>query len=95
LPAIDLTELDGLPPAYRAEAEGRWEDAATLWAELGSRYPEGLAWARSGTREGLARAITCFEEQGAPRAAERARSLSRSQDDTTPRDSRAAARAHR
>jgi DNA-binding SARP family transcriptional activator len=84
LPALDSEEVEGLPPPYRAEAEGRWEDAAAIWSELGSRYAEGLAWARSGTLDGLARAVTCFEEQGAVRAAERARSLLRVQSRTKP-----------
>jgi DNA-binding SARP family transcriptional activator len=75
LPGLDPKKAKGLAAPYRAEAEGRWEDAAAMWSELGSRYNEALAWARSGTQDGLARAVTCFEQQGAARAAERARTL--------------------
>ncbi len=77
LPVLEPGEVEGLVGPCRAEAEGRWEDAAMLWSELGSRFAEGLAWARSGTREGLECAVACFEDQGAMRAAERARALLR------------------
>jgi len=87
-------ELGVLAAPYRAEAEGRWADAAARWSRLGSPYAEALALARSGTRDGLARAVTAFQEQGADRAAERARSLSRSQGWAPPRGRRATTVAH-
>ncbi len=95
LPDAEAAEAaDALEAPYRAEALRHWDEAAALWNQLGSPYAEALAWARSGTREGLARAVTAFQEQGADRAAERARSLSRAQGWAPPRGRRATTVAH-
>jgi DNA-binding CsgD family transcriptional regulator len=85
---------DSLAPPYRAEALRRWEEAAELWEALGSRYAAGLAWARSGTRENLARAAVRFDELGADGAAARVATLAREQGWSTPRGRRATTRAH-
>jgi DNA-binding CsgD family transcriptional regulator len=85
---------DTLPPPYRAEALRRWDEAAELWDALGSRYAAGLAWARSGTREGLTRAAVRFDELGARGAAARVATLARAHGWTTPRGRRETTRAH-
>jgi DNA-binding CsgD family transcriptional regulator len=85
---------DSLAPPYRAEALRRWDEAAELWEAIGSRYAAGLAWARSGTREGLSRAAVRFDELGAAGAATRARSIARAQGWTAPRGPRSQTRAH-
>jgi predicted ATPase/DNA-binding CsgD family transcriptional regulator len=85
---------DSLAPPYRAEALREWNEAADLWEALGSRYAAGLAWARSGTREGLARAAMRFDELGAGAASARVAALARARGWSTPRGRRATTRAH-
>jgi DNA-binding CsgD family transcriptional regulator/tetratricopeptide (TPR) repeat protein len=85
---------DSLAPPYRAEALREWNEAADLWEALGSRYAAGLAWARSGTREGLARAAVRFDELGAGAASARVAALARARGWSTPRGRRPTTRAH-
>ena len=85
---------DSLPGPFRLEALRRWEEAAAGWESLGSRYAAGLAWARSGTREGLAQATARFDELGAETAAARARAIARARGWSTPRGRRPTTRAH-
>jgi DNA-binding CsgD family transcriptional regulator len=85
---------DTLAPPYRAEALRRWEEAADLWEALGSSYAAGLAWARSGTQEGLTRAAVRLDELGARAAAARVAALARAEGWSTPRGRRATTRAH-
>jgi DNA-binding CsgD family transcriptional regulator len=84
----------GLAPPYALEVAGRWREAAQVWAELGSRFPEALALARSGTRDGLGDAALLFDGMGALTAAARARALSRAQGWAPPRGPHAATREH-
>ncbi|MGC4110874.1 MAG: LuxR C-terminal-related transcriptional regulator [Nocardioides sp.] len=85
---------DSLSPPYRAEALRRWDEAAELWDELGSRYAAGMARARGVTKEGLAAAAVRFDDLGADGAAARVAALARAQGWTTPRGRRATTRAH-
>lgn len=83
-----------LPDAFRLEALRQWDDAAVAWDKLGSPYAAGLAWARSGTRDGLTRAAVRFDELGAEGAGLRVAALARAQGWATPRGRRATTRAH-
>jgi DNA-binding CsgD family transcriptional regulator len=85
---------DSLPPAFRLEAMRQWDEAGELWETFGSRYSAGLAWARSGTSDGLARAAVRFDELGAEAAANRARAIARSHGWSAPRGRRSTTRAH-
>jgi DNA-binding CsgD family transcriptional regulator len=91
---VAAAEGGSLQLPHRAEACREWAEAATLWDELGSPYAAGLAWARSGTQEGLLRATERFDELGAAGAATRTRALSRAQGWSTPRGARSTTRAH-
>lgn len=84
----------GLAPPYALEVAGRWREAAQVWAELGSQFPEALALARSGTRDGLGDAALLFDGMGAVAAAARARALSRARGWAPPRGPHAATREH-
>jgi DNA-binding NarL/FixJ family response regulator len=72
----------------------RWDEAASVWDELGSPCAAALALARSGTEEGLAASAVRFDELGAGGAAARARALARSHGWSPPRAPRAATLAH-
>ncbi|MBV9923217.1 MAG: AAA family ATPase, partial [Pseudonocardia sp.] len=85
---------DSVAPPYRAEALRRWDEAADLWEALGSRYAAGLAWARSGTPAGLARAAARFDELGADAAVARVAALARARGWSTPRGRRATTKSH-
>ncbi len=85
---------DSLRGPCRLEALRRWDEAAEAWESLGSGYVAGLAWARSGTEEGLARAAARFDDLGSQVAAERARTLARASGWSAPRGRRATTRAH-
>jgi DNA-binding CsgD family transcriptional regulator len=95
LPDADAAEVaSSLATPYRAEALRRWDEAAHLWDELGSRFNGAMARARSGTREGLAEAAVRFDGLGLEAAATRARALAREQGWSTPRGRRATTKAH-
>lgn len=83
-----------LAPPFRAEAEGRWLDAAALWTSLDCPFDAGLALARAGTQDGLTKSVAVFESVGAQAAADRARALLRHAGWPVPRAARAATRAH-
>jgi DNA-binding CsgD family transcriptional regulator/tetratricopeptide (TPR) repeat protein len=86
--------IDRVAPPYAAELAGRWREAATLWARLGSPFDQGLALARGGQQEGLTEAVAIFEGIGATAASARARAELRANGWPAPRAPRATTREH-
>jgi ATP/maltotriose-dependent transcriptional regulator MalT len=84
-----------LAAPYAAELDGRHEEAAALWIELGCRYDAALALAGSGAPELLRRALEELQALGAvPAAAIVARRLREHGVTGLPRGPRAATRAN-
>ncbi len=81
----DVVVEEELAPPYAAERDGRWHDAAALWAELGCPFEQALALARSGEPDALREAVVLFDRLGTPAAAARARTLLRESGATVPR----------
>ncbi|WP_323101674.1 ATP-binding protein [Intrasporangium sp. YIM S08009] len=81
-------------PPYAAEHEGRWSEAADLWAELHSPFDQGLALARSGDRDLMTAAVGVFEGIGADAAASRVRTDLRARGWPAPRAARESTRRH-
>jgi len=88
---VDTTSL---APPYAAEREGRWEDAAELWAQLGCPFDRALALARGGGQPGLTEAVRQLDRLGAAAAAARARITLRAGGWPAPRTPRTAAHAN-
>jgi DNA-binding CsgD family transcriptional regulator/tetratricopeptide (TPR) repeat protein len=89
--AVDTTSL---APPYAAEREGRWQDAAELWAQLGCPFDRALALARGGGQPGLTEAVHQLDRLGAAAAATRARIILRAGGWPAPRTPRTAAHAN-
>ena len=85
LPADAVVDVGSLAPPFAAERDGRWAEAAELWAALGCPFDTALALARGGTREGLTEAARLFDRLGADAAAARARALLRASGWAAPR----------
>jgi DNA-binding CsgD family transcriptional regulator len=81
-------------PPYAAEHEGRWREAADLWATLHSPFDQGLALARSGDRDLMTAAVGVFEGIGADAAASRVRTDLRARGWPAPRAARESTRRH-
>jgi DNA-binding CsgD family transcriptional regulator/tetratricopeptide (TPR) repeat protein len=94
LPDEEATASGALPTPFQLEVTKDWAAAAEAWDTLGSPYAAGLAWARSGTEEGLARAAARFDELGDEATADRARARARLRGWSVPRGRRATTRAH-
>ena len=58
-----------LAEPYRQQAAGDWEQAASLWTQLGCRYQAALALFGSGQEAALREALAIFTELGAAAAA--------------------------
>ena len=79
---------DGVGPVaepFAAELAGEWRRAADLWTALGCPFDAGLALARSGDPELLARAVVVFEGVAARAAAARVRADLRAAGHVVPR----------
>ena len=94
LPANLKAGAEALAPPYLAELRSDWVEAARAWGDVGSPFARALAFARGGTREGLADAARAFDDLGAEAAAARARAISRAHGWSPPRGRRADTRAH-
>ncbi|MCK9825666.1 helix-turn-helix transcriptional regulator [Nocardioides cavernae] len=86
----------GVPvaPPYALEREGRWAEAAALWASLESPFEQALALARSGEVALLTDAVRLFDRQGATAAAARARTSLQALGAPVPRATRASSHPH-
>src|SRR5262249_53723720 len=51
-PKLDARAAAQLPPAHRAHVEGRWRDAADLWAAQGCPYEQAIALAQASAAGG-------------------------------------------
>src|SRR5580704_8952970 len=58
-----------LAEPYRQQIAGDWEQAASLWTQLGCRYEAALALLESGEEAGLRDALSIFTDLGATAAA--------------------------
>ena len=88
-PRRDLAE------PYRQQADGDWEQAASLWTQLGCRYEAALALLDSGQEAALREALSIFTDLGAAAAAGVTRHTMRELGiRSIPAGPRAATRAH-
>jgi DNA-binding CsgD family transcriptional regulator/tetratricopeptide (TPR) repeat protein len=55
---------------YRLQAAGDWQEAASVWAELGCPYEAALALLDSGEEAALRQAVALFDDLGAVAAAQ-------------------------
>ena len=84
-----------LADPYRHEVGGDWEQAASLWIQLGCRYEAALALLGSGQEAALREALSIFTELGAGPAAGVTRQAMRERGvRSIPAGPRAATRAH-
>ena len=84
-----------LAEPYRQQAGGDWEQAASLWAQLGCRYEAALALLESGQEAALRGALSIFIDLGAGAAAGVTRQAMRERGvHSIPAGPRAATRAH-
>ena len=84
-----------LAEPYQLQADGDWEQAASLWAQLGCRYEAALALLESGREAALRDALSIFIGLGAGAAAGVTRQAMRERGvHSIPAGPRAATRAH-
>ncbi len=84
-----------LAEPYRQQADGDWEQAASLWTQLGCRYEAALALLGSGQEAALRDALSIFSDLGAGAAAGVTRQAMRERGvRSIPAGPRAATRAH-
>ena len=84
-----------LAEPYRQQVDGDWEQAASLWTQLGCRYEAALALLESGQEAALRDALGIFTDLGAMAAAGVTRQAMRERGvRSIPAGPRAATRAH-
>lgn len=84
-----------LAEPYRQQIAGDWEQAASLWTQLGCRYEAALALLESGQEAALREALGIFTDLGAVAAAGVTRQAMRERGvRSIPAGPRAATRAH-
>jgi len=87
--------LGELAEPYRQQIDGDWEQAASLWTQLGCRYEAALALLGSGAEAALRDALGIFTDLGAMAAAGVTRQAMRERGvRSIPAGPRAATRAH-
>jgi DNA-binding CsgD family transcriptional regulator/tetratricopeptide (TPR) repeat protein len=92
-PALSPAALAQLPEAHRAHIEGRWRDAARLWADRGCPYEQAIALSE-GDEDAQRQALAIFDGLGAAPAARKLRRRMRAEGvRSVPNGPRAARRA--
>ncbi|HEY7049680.1 MAG TPA: LuxR C-terminal-related transcriptional regulator [Jatrophihabitantaceae bacterium] len=84
----------GTPPELVLEIEGRWDEAARMWDELGHPYARAMALIQVGTAEALNEAFGILDQLGARPVAAVAAARLRALGERVPRGPRHTTRAN-